>query len=76
MATLCLQSSPAECVTDDREYSSIPVRAGGRPHALRGRRSCRKGPRLDLIARIRAEIAVGTCDTDEKLSAAIDDLLR
>ena len=67
MTTQCLQSSPADCVTDECEYSSIPGRASGEPR--------RQTPRLDLIARIRAEIAAGSCDTDEKLSAAIDDLL-
>lgn len=67
MTTQCLQSSPAECVTRECEYSSIPPRAVGQPR--------RKTPRLDLIARVRAEIAAGTCDTDEKLTAAIDDLL-
>ena len=70
-----LQSSPADCVTLDYEYRSIPGRANERPHAVSGRRSRRSPPRLDLIARVRAEIAAGTYFTDEKLSAALDDLV-
>lgn len=70
----CLQSPPAENVALVRmhEHPGTGERATG---CLARRRSRSKTPRLDLIARLRAEIAAGTYVDDEKLSAAINDLL-
>jgi len=43
---------------------------------LRAGRPRRCTARLDLIARVKAEIAAGTYDTEQRLSHAIDAMLR
>jgi hypothetical protein len=52
------------------------VRAGSAAVQEVPRRRRREGMRLDLIARVRREIAEGTYDTPEKWEAALDRLLK
>ena len=45
------------------------------PNKRKKRTACEPGIRIELVNRVRAEIAAGTYDTPEKWDAALDRLL-